>query len=299
MDNDQCHLRAFAEVRDDYFPFQSVADASVRCSNHNFRNIRVLRHYNKEDFPSDAIVSPYWFRQEAGKGHYSLLQLDIYNIETRKQPFASNCSLYLQNHLIFAKEGYLYILGCPSGKYGLKSEKECICHNGASCHVFNGACKCTTGWYGPACDIPRPSIVLSPKDEAASFGGMLELLCETDNIKTVNTPPIRWFLNGQEIVKEIGDSFAIIGEERYTSFSELQITNVSDKLAGVYTCQVQDINGKIYRDSSTIDVICVDNTYGFACQSPCNCLPKTSVSCDRISRLYLQRRMEWNTLPDR
>ncbi|XP_070533226.1 uncharacterized protein [Ptychodera flava] len=235
----------------------------------------------QEDFPSDAIVSPYWFRQKASHGHYSLFQIDIYNIETRKQPFVSNCSLHLQNHLMFAKEVYAYILGCPSGKYGFKCEKECICQNGASCHVFNGACKCTTGWYGSACDIPRPSIVLSSKDEAASYGGTLQLICETDNIKSVNMPSISWFLNGQELVDEKNTLYAIIGEERYTSYSQLLIHNVSDEWAGVYTCQVQDINGKIYTDSSTIDVKCFYNTFGSACQSPCNCMPETSISCDR------------------
>ncbi|XP_070533228.1 uncharacterized protein [Ptychodera flava] len=279
LDNDQCHLRAFFEAKDSYFPFQSVADVSLRCSNHPIKKVRILRHYNEEDFPSDAIVSPYWFRQEARKGHYSLLQLDIYNIETRKQPFIGNCSIHLQNHLILAEEVYGYILGCPSGKYGFKCEKECICQNGASCHVFNGACKCSTGWYGPACDIPRPSIVLSPKHEAASFGGIANLLCETDNIKSVNASSITWFLNGQECVLEKHYDFVIIGEGRYRS--KLEIVSVSDASAGVYTCQVQDIDGKIYRDSSTVDVKCLYNTYGFACQSPCNCLPDTSISCDR------------------
>ncbi|XP_070533223.1 uncharacterized protein [Ptychodera flava] len=281
LNNDQCHLRAFSEVKDRHLPIQSAADILLLCSNHIIPNVRILRHYSKEDFPSDAIVSPYWFRQKASHGHYSLFQIDIYNIETRKQPFVSNCSLHLQNHLMFAKEVYAYILGCPSGKYGFKCEKECICQNGASCHVFNGACKCTTGWYGSACDIPRPSIVLSSKDEAASYGGTLQLICETDNIKSVNMPSISWFLNGQELVDEKNTLYAIIGEERYTSYSQLLIHNVSDEWAGVYTCQVQDINGKIYTDSSTIDVKCFYNTFGSACQSPCNCMPETSISCDR------------------
>ncbi|XP_070533225.1 uncharacterized protein [Ptychodera flava] len=180
LNNDQCHLRAFSEVKDRHLPIQSAADILLLCSNHIIPNVRILRHYSKEDFPSDAIVSPYWFRQKASHGHYSLFQIDIYNIETRKQPFVSNCSLHLQNHLMFAKEVYAYILGCPSGKYGFKCEKECICQNGASCHVFNGACKCTTGWYGSACDIQ-----------------------------------------------------------------------------------------------------CFYNTFGSACQSPCNCMPETSISCDR------------------
>ncbi|XP_019643078.1 PREDICTED: multiple epidermal growth factor-like domains protein 6 [Branchiostoma belcheri] len=43
-------------------------------------------------------------------------------------------------------------VGCPPGKYGLLCDKTCICKNGARCHGFNGACKCTHGWQGEFCD---------------------------------------------------------------------------------------------------------------------------------------------------
>ncbi|XP_070579559.1 uncharacterized protein [Ptychodera flava] len=241
---------------------------------------RPHEHTDWANFPSDAIVSPYWFRQKARKGHYSLLQADIDNIDTSKQFFVSTCSLYFQNEQVIAKELDIRVLGCPSGMYGFKCDKMCICQNGASCHVFNGACQCPTGWFGPACDMRKPSIVVSPKREVANYGSIVMLLCEIENIKTDNKSAITWYFNGHKVDESDGSTI-ILGEQRYTSYSQLQIKSMVDVLAGYYTCQVQDVHGNVYIDSSEVNVKCFDGTYGRTCQSSCSCHPQTSISCDR------------------
>ncbi|XP_006814469.1 uncharacterized protein LOC102803222, partial [Saccoglossus kowalevskii] len=61
------------------------------------------------------------------------------------------------------------VLGCPEGKFGGNCQYECYCQNGATCHIFNGACKCTTGWKGIACDIDvgAPEFVFCPHNITA------------------------------------------------------------------------------------------------------------------------------------
>ena len=43
------------------------------------------------------------------------------------------------------------IEGCPDGKYGINCAFDCLCHNGGTCQVFDGECKCPSGWTGPIC----------------------------------------------------------------------------------------------------------------------------------------------------
>ncbi|XP_006811467.2 uncharacterized protein LOC102807080, partial [Saccoglossus kowalevskii] len=54
---------------------------------------------------------------------------------------------------IIISEQHVEFIGCPDGKFGFNCQHDCICKNGATCHGLNGACACTPGWKGPACDI--------------------------------------------------------------------------------------------------------------------------------------------------
>ncbi|XP_066270227.1 uncharacterized protein [Branchiostoma lanceolatum] len=51
----------------------------------------------------------------------------------------------------------LYPIGCPKGKYGGECEFNCTCPQNATCHTFNGACKCPDGWEGEFCDSRQAS----------------------------------------------------------------------------------------------------------------------------------------------
>ncbi|XP_070579561.1 uncharacterized protein [Ptychodera flava] len=279
-DNNKCRMRLFFEFRDKDLLLENL-DISYHCSNPNFPHLKFFYYYDKESFPSDAIISPYWFLRSSPENHFSLGEVRVDSMATATPSIVSNCSFGFQDQQIHVKEIDLRMLGCPSGTYGFKCDKKCICQNGASCHVFNGACKCPTGWYGPACDIPRPSIIVSPKISFASYGGFVTLFCEINNIKTINVPVVSWYFNDQQIYDEGSDSYVISDENRLIGFSSLDIKHMDDRLAGVYTCQAQDIDGKIYTDSSILNVECNDGTYGPTCESFCDCQAKTSTLCDR------------------
>ncbi|XP_070573929.1 uncharacterized protein [Ptychodera flava] len=67
--------------------------------------------------------------------------------------------------------------GCPEGKYGFFCDKDCICQNGATCHGFNGACKCSKGWTGPVCDIALKEIWITAMGAEPIYGQMFYLSC--------------------------------------------------------------------------------------------------------------------------
>ncbi|XP_078579675.1 uncharacterized protein LOC144863905 [Branchiostoma floridae x Branchiostoma japonicum] len=50
----------------------------------------------------------------------------------------------------------VYPIGCPKGKYGGECEYNCSCPHNATCHTFNGACKCPDGWEGNFCENKIP-----------------------------------------------------------------------------------------------------------------------------------------------
>lgn len=41
---------------------------------------------------------------------------------------------------------------CPPGRYGAACRLECSCHNNGTCEPTTGACHCSPGFYGPACE---------------------------------------------------------------------------------------------------------------------------------------------------
>ncbi|XP_070566743.1 uncharacterized protein [Ptychodera flava] len=87
------------------------------------------------------------------------------------------------------------VLGCPDGYYGLQCEDVCICKNGAACHVLNGACKCTPGWRGPACDIRHSEVRLGAEYREAYFGEYVLLSATGYNVDLKNDN-VKWYLNG-------------------------------------------------------------------------------------------------------
>eukprot|EP00058_Branchiostoma_floridae_P012353 XP_002597841.1 hypothetical protein BRAFLDRAFT_242983 [Branchiostoma floridae] len=79
----------------------------------------------------------------------------------------------------------MFILGCPVGFYGGNCSEVCACQNGASCHPFNGACKCPDGWKGRACDIISYRFLSGcPKGK---YGGECEYNCSCPNNATCHT----------------------------------------------------------------------------------------------------------------
>ncbi|XP_070573901.1 uncharacterized protein [Ptychodera flava] len=89
------------------------------------------------------------------------------------------------------------VIGCPEGKYGGMCNRDCICQNGATCHIANGACKCTPGWKGVACDIPdRGVFIRLTQSREANVQERRHFHCFTKHIMVAN---ISWYFNDTKI----------------------------------------------------------------------------------------------------
>ncbi|XP_019627196.1 PREDICTED: uncharacterized protein LOC109472061 [Branchiostoma belcheri] len=159
-------------------------------------------------------------------------------------------------------------VGCPPGKYGLLCNKTCICKNGARCHGFNGACKCTHGWQGVACDIPKPGVsaTTTPSEPADIYtSANVTIHCKVHHL-IVTRLSLR-LPNGSDIVNISGNQL------------DKTVTNIQSEDKGPYTCQVRDTHGNVFNETIVLDIAnCPPNRKGEFCDEACDCL--RGASCD-------------------
>ncbi|KAI8482465.1 Endothelial cell-specific molecule 1 [Branchiostoma belcheri] len=159
-------------------------------------------------------------------------------------------------------------VGCPPGKYGLLCNKTCICKNGARCHGFNGACKCTHGWQGVACDIPKPGVsaTTTPSEPADIYtSANVTIHCKVHHL-VVTRLSLR-LPNGSDIVNISGNQL------------DKTVTNIQSEDKGPYTCQVRDTRGNVFNETIVLDIAnCPPNRKGEFCDEACACL--RGASCD-------------------
>ncbi|XP_070564417.1 uncharacterized protein [Ptychodera flava] len=185
-----------------------------------------------------------------------------------------------EDKIVYTLKSEAVIQGCPSGRYGFLCDKDCICQNGGICHGFNGACKCSKGWTGPACDIVSKVISVVPRNMDASYGQMVYLFCTYNNVKINSIYGVTWtFTNGSSITILQNPAFDIVYEE---DNSRLEIDDFNEGDVGVYECSINDQEGVKYAATATVTFAgCVDNLYGAFCNKTCDC--KQSSECDRLN----------------
>ncbi|XP_077986376.1 uncharacterized protein LOC144440833 [Glandiceps talaboti] len=160
--------------------------------------------------------------------------------------------------------------GCPYGKYGGKCHKKCICQNGATCHPFNGACRCSAGWKGPDCTIPNPEVSIFPGDVTTNIDMYIRLTCTAYHYQ-VKT--IEWYTRRSD------DELVKLRYESTTSVV-LEFTRAAEHHSGVYECHMKDIHNKVITKTVKVEVKdCQEDLYGKNCDKKCDC--KNGASCDR------------------
>lgn len=50
---------------------------------------------------------------------------------------------------------------CSAGFYGADCQQRCLCQNGAACNKTDGACVCSSGWMGAACELGKPQFAFN------------------------------------------------------------------------------------------------------------------------------------------
>ncbi|XP_019637075.1 PREDICTED: uncharacterized protein LOC109479532 [Branchiostoma belcheri] len=159
-------------------------------------------------------------------------------------------------------------IGCAPDRYGLLCDQNCICKNGARCHGFNGACKCTDAWQGVACDIPKPGVsaATTPSDPSDIYiSANVTVHCKVHHVKAT-TLSLR-LPNGSEIVR------------KNSSRLDQILLNVQPTDNGPYMCKVWDTYGKVFNATVVLDMAkCPPNRKGEFCDETCDCL--RGATCD-------------------
>ncbi|XP_070567050.1 uncharacterized protein [Ptychodera flava] len=179
----------------------------------------------------------------------------------------------------------LKVLGCPDGYYGLQCEDVCICKNGAACHVLNGACKCTPGWRGPACDIRHSEVRLGAEYREAYFGEYVLLSATGYNVELKNDN-VKWYLNGSDEFLS-GSKDITVSINNSSNTVKLTVFSVADNNAGVYLISVTDSEGNNLTDTTFLSFKgCHDNYFGANCDLACDC--ENGAQCDRYQGCVCQ-----------
>ncbi|KAI8506426.1 Endothelial cell-specific molecule 1 [Branchiostoma belcheri] len=182
-------------------------------------------------------------------------------------------------------------VGCVRGRYGPFCDKICICENGARCHGFNGACKCTAGWQGVACDIPKPGVsaTTTPSDPSDIYiSANVTVLCQAHHVDATKLS-LR-LPNGSEIVSHGAEkgSSVMKGVDAYKVPAVAGGPVVSVRRDGLETSARQNVctvrTVKIAASPVAAKtgryVATATYRYGLKCQQTCTC--ENGAVCDNV-----------------
>ncbi|XP_066295748.1 multiple epidermal growth factor-like domains protein 10 [Branchiostoma lanceolatum] len=161
----------------------------------------------------------------------------------------------------------LSVTACPIGRFGRFCAERCQCFNGASCHSFNGACRCAPGWEGRNCTTVHPEVRISPSATELTdlrYGQELQLNCTAYNFDVMN---ITWSFQSDVSVD-------LLNVTSSNNSSVLRINSVTWPEDEVHvTCVGHANNGAMigYTDTVEIPIVCEDNYWGEICDQVCNC----------------------------
>ncbi|XP_070563673.1 uncharacterized protein [Ptychodera flava] len=166
------------------------------------------------------------------------------------------------------------VIGCPYRRFGAKCDKECMCMNGATCHGWNGACKCAAGWQGPACDIPITPYVSLYVDSGRGtvpLHGVIRLRCIFTGIRR---EIVKWEHNGDDLLADVSKNVRII-TSTMSSTHVMTLSKATYGDSGNYRCMGAGYDKERNFTSNFVKISikgCPVNTWGKNCTKNCNCV---------------------------
>ncbi|KAI8496140.1 Endothelial cell-specific molecule 1 [Branchiostoma belcheri] len=160
----------------------------------------------------------------------------------------------------------------PSGnRYGLLCDQNCICKNGARCHGFNGACKCTDAWQGVVCDIPKPGVsaATTPSDPSDIYiSANVTVDCKVHHVKATAMGHLRKVFNATVVL-----DIAKCPPNRKGEFCD----ETCDCLHGATCDWTSGCVCPAGWTGTRCQTTCPNGTYGERCREECRC--QNGASC--------------------
>ncbi|XP_078598477.1 fibroblast growth factor receptor 4-like [Branchiostoma floridae x Branchiostoma japonicum] len=245
------------------FPINSDTRAMVQL----FR--RSDGTYTLDDWP----WIPFYMYEYPWEENIAVVKYTYFNIkagQTNSQLNEISCSA---NGEMIVKP---IVKACPIGRFGRFCAERCQCYNGASCHSFNGACRCAPGWTGKNCNIENPELHISKSTSDLAdlrYGQESQLTCTAYSFEVTN---ITWFFRDDGSVHR-----NLLNVTNYSNFSVLHVNSLVPAYEGLLTCEALSASGDKYDDTVNITIAgCQDNFYGEQCDQVCNCTEQAT--CDRF-----------------
>ncbi|XP_070563379.1 uncharacterized protein [Ptychodera flava] len=204
-----------------------------------------------------------------------LVKFVLENYNTHQHPvFQVSVQDHRKNLIMAVQSAEIAFIGCPYGRFGAKCDKECMCKNGASCHVWNGACKCSPEWQGPACDIPTaPRLILSVVSGGVTvpLHGVIRLRCFITGIRS---EIVKWEHYGADLLAD-DLKHARIETGAISSTRVLALSKATYGDSGNYRCVATGYGKEKKFTSNVVNISiegCPVNTWGNNCTKKCNCV---------------------------
>ncbi|CAH1272718.1 FGFR2 [Branchiostoma lanceolatum] len=260
-------LQFYIAIQEDVLDFDLTPDMDFECApthsgieafsqpfiNNNDRNFPLedwpwIPFYIYQPWEQNVAVMKYIYRNvKVGAGNSELNEIE--------------CVI---NGQVFRTK--VIVKACPIGRFGRFCAERCQCFNGASCHSFNGACRCAPGWRGRNCTTVHPEVRISPSGRELDdlrYGLELQLNCTAYNFRAAD---ITWYLNDAAV------NGSLLNETSHINSSFLHIDSLLPEFEGHVTCVAVSDSGDQYADEVDIRIAgCADNYWGETCDRVCNC----------------------------
>ncbi|KAI8506244.1 hypothetical protein Bbelb_156710 [Branchiostoma belcheri] len=205
---------------------------------------------------------PFYYYNVAWERTEAVLKIIYFDVQVGEgNPNRVECVIKGQTYPV-----EVIVKACPIGRFGRICMERCQCYNGASCHSFNGACKCAPGWIGRHCTIENPEVRISPSSSELTdlrYGQELHLTCTGYNFPIAN---ITWFFENDVSKTEKSP------EVKDRNSTHLNISSLLPQYEGHVTCEAVSTSGEKYNDAVDIRIAgCQDNLYGERCDQTCDC----------------------------
>ncbi|XP_078603886.1 uncharacterized protein LOC144877714 [Branchiostoma floridae x Branchiostoma japonicum] len=277
-------LEFYLAVDDNLLDFDLTPDTVYSCEPTHPDTVAFVqlfvnkrRTYPLEDWPWIPFYTLLPLKENAAYVKYT-----YWNVKVGKENAFLNEIKCATNGQVFRTQ--VIVNACPIGRFGRFCAERCQCYNGASCHSFNGACRCAPGWTGRNCTTVHPEVRISPSDSELDdlrYGQELQLTCTAYNLYVTN---ITWSFQSDV-------SGNLLNVTSSKNFSVLHISSLLPEYEGHVACVALTNIGVKYSDmvditiaARSLDVVycndiisccnipgCEDNLYGEFCGRVCDC----------------------------